>query len=262
MNPASEYKPALYIVVPALNEEKIIAQTLGRIEAEVGLPHELIVVDDHSTDRTADVVRSFGKRHPNVSVISNEGPNGFGNALKAGYTAAGSGAIVTMMADLCDDPQTIAPMYAKIVEGYDLVCGSRYMPGGGKQDEDSEVKGMFSRFVGLSLRRLVGMPTHDTTNAFKMYRSEVLKSLSMEEAGFACSMEIAIKAFFRGAKITEVPTVWRGRTAGKSKFSLLKGCKGYLRWYAWALLSRQHRFTRGKFSGPFKGASGPEKENK
>lgn len=248
MNPAAEYKPALYIVIPALNEEKTIERTLGSIEAEVGLPHEVIVVDDHSTDATADAVRRFGERHPNVRVISNERPRGFSNALKSGYAAAGAGAIVTMMADLCDDPRTLAPMYAKIVEGYDMVCGSRYMPGGGKHNEDSEVKGMLSRLVGLSLRRLVGMPTHDATNAFKMYRSEMLKSIFIEEPGFACSMEIALKAFFRGAKIAEVPTVWRGRTAGKSKFSLLKGGKDYVRWYAWALLSRKHRFSRSEFS--------------
>ena len=241
MNLAAEYKPALYIVIPALNEEKIIGQTLESIEAEVDLPHEVIVVDDHSTDSTADVVRRFGERHPNVRVISNEGPRGFSNALKVGYAAAGAGVIVTMMADLCDDPQTLAPMYAKIVEGYDLVCGSRYMPGGGKQGEESGVKGILSRFVGLSLRRLVGIPTHDATNAFKMYRSEVLKSIPIEEAGFACSMEIAIKAFLRGAKIAEVPTVWRGRTAGKSKFSLVKGGKDYLHWYARAVLSRKHK---------------------
>ena len=242
MNLNTEYQPPLYIVIPALNEEEIIEQTLMRLEAEVGLPHKVIVVDDHSTDGTAEVVKRFGQRHPHVSVICNDGPGGFSNALKVGYAAAGDGAIVTMMADLCDDPRTLPLMYAKIVEGYDVVCGSRYMKGGRKLNEDSEIKGLLSRFVGLSLRRLVGVPTHDVTNAFKMYRSEVLKSIPVEEAGFACSMEIAIKAFLRDAKIAEVPTVWRGRTAGKSKFGLLKGGRDYLRWYVWAVLLRRHKF--------------------
>jgi len=242
LNPTTTDEPTLYIVIPALNEEEIIGQTLIGIEAEVALPHEVIVVNDHSTDDTVGVVQRFGERHANVRVVSNEGPRGFSNALKVGYAAAGDGAIVTMMADLCDDPGTLAPMYGKIVEGYDIVCGSRYMPGGGKRDEDSEVKGMFSRFVGLSLRRLVGVPTHDATNAFKMYRSEIIKNIPIEEAGFACSMEILVKAFLRRAKITEVPTVWHGRTAGKSKFSMLKGGKDYLRWYLWAVLLRKHKF--------------------
>ena len=178
--------PDLSVIIPAHNEEDCIGETLDGL-CEVldreSMDYEVIVVNDHSTDGTEDVVRRFGEQHPNVRVVNNEGKRGFSNALKVGYTAAGDGAIVTMMADLCDDPQTLAPMYAKIVEGFDVVCGSRYMPGGGKHDEDSEVKGMFSRFVGLSLRRLVGVPTHDATNAFKMYRSEVLKSITIEEMG-------------------------------------------------------------------------------
>lgn len=242
MDNSSESGPTLYIVIPALNEEGNIAQTLERIEAVVDLPYEVIVVNDHSTDATEEVVRAYGETHANVRVVNNEGPRGFSNALKVGYAASGDGAIVTMMADLCDDPETLAPMYAKIVEGYDVVCGSRYMPGGGKEREDSEVKGALSRFVGLSLRRLVGLPTHDATNAFKMYRSEMIKNIPIEEAGFACSMEIMVKAFLRGAKIAEVPTVWQGRTAGKSKFSMIKGGKDYLRWYIWAVLLRKHKF--------------------
>ncbi len=242
MTDHNEGGPTLYIVIPALNEEGNIAQTLERIAAVVDLPYEVIVVNDHSTDGTQEVVRAYGETHANVRVVSNEGPRGFSNALKVGYAAAGDGAIVTMMADLCDDPETLAPMYAKIVEGYDVVCGSRYMPGGGKEREDSEVKGALSRFVGLSLRKLVGLPTHDATNAFKMYRSEIIKNIPIEEAGFACSMEIIVKAFLRDAKITEVPTVWQGRTEGKSKFSMIKGGKDYLRWYIWAVLLRKHKF--------------------
>jgi len=234
--------PTLFVVIPALNEEDNIVRTLEQIEAVVDWPHEIIVVNDHSTDSTEEVVQNFGRQCDNVRVVNNEGDRGFSNALKVGYAAAGEGAIVTMMADLCDDPRTLRHMYDKILEGYDVVCGSRYMPGGGKEREDSEVKGALSRFVGLSLRKLVGVPTHDATNAFKMYRSEIIKSIPIEEAGFACSMEITVKAFLRGARIAEVPTVWQGRTAGKSKFSMLKGGKDYIRWYMWAVLLRKHKF--------------------
>ena len=81
-------KPALHIVIPALNEEEIIEQTLARIEGEVALPHEVIVVNDHSTDGTEEVVRRFGELHPNVRVVNNQGQRGFSNALKVGYAAA------------------------------------------------------------------------------------------------------------------------------------------------------------------------------
>ena len=239
---AAQYQPKLYIVIPALNEEASIGDTLKSIEAAVECEHEIIVVNDHSIDRTAAVVHDFAREHGNVRLVDNEGRNGFSNALQVGYAAAGDGVIVTMMADLCDDPGTIPLMYEKILEGYDVVCGSRYMQEGGKEGEDSQVKGLLSRFVGLSLRRLVKVPTHDATNAFKMYRSEVIKSITIEEAGFACSMEITVKAFLKGCRIAEVPTTWRGRTAGKSKFSMIKGGKDYLRWYIWAVLLRKHTF--------------------
>ena len=84
MNPTTTDEPTLYIVIPALNEEEIIEQTLIGIEAEVALPHEVIVVNDHSTDDTVGVVQRFGERHANVRVVSNEGPRGFSNALKWG----------------------------------------------------------------------------------------------------------------------------------------------------------------------------------
>ena len=235
-------RPKIYIVIPARNEEAIIAETLRRIEDELELEHEIIVVNDHSTDRTGEIVLGFAVEHPKVRLVDNEGRNGFSNTLRVGYQAAGDGVIATMMADLCDDPKTLPLMYEKILEGYDVVCGSRYMPGGGKEGEDSRLKGWLSRLAGRTLRRLVKIPTHDATNAFKMYRSEALKSITIEEAGFACSMEIIVKAFLKGCRITEVPTVWRGRTAGRSKFSMIKGIKDYLRWYIWAILLRKHTF--------------------
>jgi dolichol-phosphate mannosyltransferase len=235
-------KSKLYIVIPALNEEGSIAQTLDSIaRACEAMPFEIIVVNDHSTDQTAQIVDAFATERGNARRVDNLGPGGFSNALSVGYNAAGDGMIVTMMADLCDDPTTLMPMYEKMVDGCDVVCGSRYMPGGGKENEESWLKGLLSRSVGLSLHWLTGLPTHDVTNAFKMYRSDLLKSIVIEEAGFACSMEIVIKAYLRGAAIGEVPTTWRGRVTGKSKFSMLKGFKPYLRWYIRTVMARRHR---------------------
>jgi len=235
--------PKLYIVIPALNEEGTIEQTLSVVtEASADIPSEIIVVNDHSTDRTGEIVDAFAAGRGNVRRVDNPGPGGFRNALRVGYEAAGDGVIVTMMADLCDDPATLVPMYEMIVDSYDVVCGSRYMPGGGKENEENWLKGLLSRWVGLSLRRLAGIPTHDVTNAFKMYRGDLLKSTTIEETGFASSMELTVKAYLKGARIGEVPTIWRGRTAGKSKFSMIKGIRPYIRWYILILVLRKHRF--------------------
>lgn len=232
----------LHIVIPALNEEASIEETLRQIVTHVNMPCEIIVVNDHSTDRTAEIVRAFAEQYTWVRLVDNEGPGGFSNALQVGYQTAGEGAIVTMMADLCDDPRSLKAMYDMINQGYDVVGGSRYMPGGRLEAEENRLKSMLSRSAGLSLRRLARIPIHDVTNAFKMYRSGILKSIAIEESGFACSMEITIKAILKGAQVGEIPTVWRGRQAGKSKFSIIKGANPYLRWYFWAIALRNHRF--------------------
>ncbi|MBN1901563.1 glycosyltransferase [Candidatus Sumerlaeota bacterium] len=234
----------LTIVIPARNEQDNIPTTLSSIESRVKTPHFVIVVNDHSTDKTGDFVREFSKTHPNVRLFDNPGTGGFAHAVKAGFKQASPGAVVTVMADNCDQPETIDAMFAKILEGYDVVCGSRYMPGG-KKLGGRFLQTFFSRFVGKSLRIISSLPTHDISNAFKMYRKEVVDSIEIEETGFAMSMELAVKARFRGFKVTEVPTIWKDRTAGSSHFRIFKVAYSYIRWYLRALrLSLKSRFMR------------------
>lgn len=227
----------LTVVIPVHNEEEVIGDTLEKLESELTIPHEVVVVNDHSTDRTADVVKEAIARWPAIRIIDNLLPPGFTNALKSGFGNVREGAIATVMGDLCDDPKTIEKMYEKIQEGYDVVCGSRYMKGGGKQG-GRLLQNIFSKFVGLSLNKLTGIPTRDVSNAFKMYRREVVADMNIEEAGFASSLEITVKAYVKNYRITEVPTVWRGRTKGQSSFRVFRVAKNYIRWYLWALLLR------------------------
>jgi glycosyltransferase involved in cell wall biosynthesis len=205
------------------------------------MPHQVIVVSDHSTDRTAEIVQRIGGEFPNIRLVENTGVRGISQTLLTGWRAAVTPVVVTMMADLCDDPLTVPAMLAKIKEGYDVCCGSRYMPGGSKIGGPA-LQSWFSRFVGWSLQQLIGLPTCDASNAFKMYRRDVLVNMTIEEAGFASSLEIIVKAFLKNCKITEVPTTWRARTKGKSSFKVFKVARNYLRWYMWALLFRKHRF--------------------
>jgi dolichol-phosphate mannosyltransferase len=227
----------LTAVIPVHNEEEVIGDTLARLESELTIPHEVVVVNDHSTDRTVGVVKDAMAKWSNIRLVDNEFPPGFTNALKTGFSSVDEGAIVTVMGDLCDDIGTIEKMYGKIQEGYDVVCGSRYMKGGRKIG-GRFLQGVFSKFVGLSLHWLTGIPTHDVSNAFKMYRHEVVTNMNIEEAGFASSLEITVKAYVKSFRITEVPTAWHGRTKGQSDFRILRVSKNYLRWYVWALLLR------------------------
>lgn len=228
-------RPAVSIIIPARNEQDCIGGTLLAIHQRVSLNYEVIVINDHSTDHTAQIVQGYMNQ---TRLIDNLGKPGFAHALRLGYMDAWGKVIVTMMADLCDDPDTIQAMYACIEQGHDVVCGSRYMKGGQKIGIDSPIKDKLSRFVGWTLCRWDGLPTCDAPNAFKMYRRDLLQSIPIESKGFACSLEIILKAYQRGAKITEVPTTWRKRTTGQSKFRLRK-CREYVRWFLWGLCLRR-----------------------
>lgn len=223
------------IIIPAHNEEDNIEQVINGLEHNLDIKHEVIVVDDHSTDNTVDIVRRLAVQYRNnIRLVKNNTTQGFSNALKTGISNANSNIVVPVMADLCDDPNTINRMYEKAQEGFDIVCGSRYMPGGRKIG-GPKIKSFFSRFVSVSLHFLIGIPTYDISNSFKLYRRGVIQDINIKASGFDLSVEIPLKAYFLGYKITEVPTTWIDRKDGVSKFKIFKQSQGYLKLYLWAI---------------------------
>lgn len=226
------------IVIPAHNEEGIILETVKSIEEELNLDYEIIIVDDHSTDKTASVVKKLMKKYANLRLVENDAGRGFADALRKGFSVSDSDLVIPVMADLCDDPKTIKEMHNRSLDGFDIVCGSRYMAGGGKLGGPG-LQSFFSRFVGSSLKHFIGIPTSDISNSFKCYRKKVLDAVLTSSKGFEVSMEIPLKAYFSGARITEVPTVWKGRAIGKSKFYLFKVAPDYIKLYLWAIFKRK-----------------------
>lgn len=226
----------LTIIIPAHNEEEVIFKTLESIKKKAKIPHKIIVVNDCSTDGTQDVVQQYAKDNKNVSCLKTAPESrGFANALKMGFLKVKRGAVVPVMADLCDDPRTINKMYKEVEKGWDVVCASRYMRGGRKIGGPL-LQHYLSKFVCLSLHLLTGVPTTDVSNAFKMYRKDVLEKARVNpKSGVESSMETTFQAYFNNAKITDVPTYWVGRKVGKSKFKLLQRAPRYLRIYLWAL---------------------------
>jgi len=227
----------LTIVLPVLNEEQVIRETLESIEQDVATPHHTVVVNDHSTDRTVGIVEEISRKYSNIELVHNTKEPGFANALVTGFQNVRTGLVVPVMGDMCDDPSTIDVMVKEIARGYDVVCGSRYVRGGGKEG-GPKIQSMFSRFVGLSIHFLVGIPTRDVSNAFKLYRKSVIDSIVVEGRSVETSMELALKAHFMGYRISEVPTTWRGRTKGRSKIRLFKIAPGYFRWYVWGIVQK------------------------
>lgn len=224
----------LSVIIPAYNEEDNIADVIGRLEKSLDIPHELIVVNDHSCDNTAKRVKELSARYPNLRLVDNPLDKGFANAVKTGFKNAGADVVIPVMADLCDDLSTLKDMFAKIADGFDVVCGSRYIKGGARIG-GSRIKGFFSCFVGHSLCFILRLPTHDIANAFKMYRKKVIDSINIESRGFEISMELPLKAYYSGFRITEVPTVWRERTKGKSSFKMFQLFPNYFKLYFWAI---------------------------
>lgn len=228
----------LTIVIPAHNEEGIIGKAIKAIEEQVAIDYEIVVVDDHSSDNTSGEVKALIEKFPNIRSVENDRERGFANALRKGFSVSNSEFVIPVMADLCDDPLTINEMYKKATDGYDIVCGSRYMKGGTKLG-GPPIQNFFSRFVGCSLKYIIGIPTSDASNSFKLYRKKVLDSIKSKSKGFEISMEIPLKAYFAGFSITEVPTVWKGREIGKSKFYIFKVAPDYIKLYLWAIFRRK-----------------------
>jgi dolichol-phosphate mannosyltransferase len=139
--------------------------------------------------------------------------------------------VLVVMADLSDDMGQVRRMLELYNAGNDIVVGSRYMKGG-KLIGGPWFKQLLSRLSGLTLCWFRGIPTHDATNAFKMYDRNMLSSMSIEsKGGFELSLEITVKAFLAGYRIAETPSTWRDRTAGTSRFKLWKWLPHYLKWY-------------------------------
>jgi hypothetical protein len=156
------------------------------------------------------------------------------NALIEGFESVKNGPVLVVMADLSDDLRVVDKMLSLYNDGFDIICGSRYMKGG-KQFGGPLIKRSLSRIAGISLFYLRRIPTHDITNNFKMYDKKVLSNLKIEsKKGFSIAMEITVKSFLAGYKITELPATWRDRTEGEAKFNLWGWLPEYLRWYFYA----------------------------
>src|SRR5437764_7106884 len=165
----------LSVVIPAHNEEGCIRSTVEHLHLELRLrqiPHEIVVVDDGSTDSTLEILLSLSSHLPELKPVQNRGPHGFGRAVAAGFAAMSGDAVVIMMADESDDCRDVARYWTALNEGWDAVFGSRFMKGGGVIDYPW-LKLRINRMANLFIRMLFGISLNDTTNAFKAYRRKV-----------------------------------------------------------------------------------------
>lgn len=231
-------EPPLALIVPVYNEGENFPGLLAEVERDVPRPFTLHVVYDFDEDTTVPVARAAAETRPWLKLVKNRDGRGVVGAIKTGFEEVGSGPALVVMADLSDDLRIVPRMMELYREGNRVVCPSRYMKGG-SQEGGPWIKRTLSRLAGLSLWHGARFPTHDATNNFRLYDAELVREMGIESTGgFELALELTAKAFHRGVPIAETPTTWRDRTAGESRFRLMKWLPRYLYWYGYALVPR------------------------
>jgi dolichol-phosphate mannosyltransferase len=243
----------LSVVIPARDEEGCIASTVGHLHLELSLkkvPHEIIVVDDGSTDGTWAILQGLTSRlNSSLRPLQNPPPHGFGRAIVHGLDSMSGDAAVIMMADESDDCRDVARYWEKLQEGYDCVFGSRFLKGGGTIDYPP-VKLAINRLANFYIRLLFRHGLNDTTNAFKAYRRSCLDGLRpFLSPHFNLTVELPLKAIIRGYSFAVIPITWRNRKAGIAKLKIREMGSRYL--FIVLYLWLEKYFSRGDYRKSF-----------
>jgi dolichol-phosphate mannosyltransferase len=241
----------LSIVIPARDEEGCIASTVHHLNLELrlrGVPHEIVVVDDGSSDRTGAILVELAREIPELKPVRNDGPHGFGMAIGKGLETFTGEAVVIMMADESDDCRDVVRYWRKLEEGWDCVFGSRFMKGGGVIDYP-RVKLFLNRMANWFVKVLFRIRLNDTTNAFKAYRREVIQGcLPILAPHFNITVELPLKAIVRGYTWTVIPITWRNRRTGMAKLKIREMGSRYFFIVAYVWLEKY--FSRGDYRRP------------
>ena len=221
----------LSIVIPCRNEEGAIGSTVEHLYVELRLhevEHEIVPVDDGSTDSTWAVLEELATRIPSLRPVRNTGQHGFGRAVTCGFDHSRGDGVVVMMADESDDCRDVVRYWDLLNQGWDAVFGSRFVRGGGVIDYPAH-KLLLNRMANLFLRLIFHAPLNDFTNAFKAYRRRALDGCRPFLAPhFNLTVELPLKVIVRGYSWTVMPITWRNRRSGISKLKIREMGSRYL----------------------------------
>ena len=214
----------LSVVIPAHDEGGSIATTAGALYATLGregIEHEILVINDNSTDSTERVLRELIGEIPTLRYLDSPPPMGFGFAVRRGLETFSGEAVAVFMADGSDDPHDLVRFFRTMqAQNVDCVFGTRF-------SKESKVLGYpplklaLNRLANTFIRLLFGLRYNDVTNAFKMYRRHVIPGLKpFLSHHFNLTVELPLKAIVRGYSFAVVPNNWYNRKAGESKLKI------------------------------------------
>ncbi|MBC9935018.1 glycosyltransferase family 2 protein [Chitinophaga qingshengii] len=238
----------LSIVIPAHNEEGSIEETISQLYTKLkehNIPHEIVVINDHSKDNTETILAGMTTAINTLVYYNNDGPGGFGNAIRYGLARFNGDCVAIMMADLSDSPDDLLQFYQKLQEGYDCVFGTRWS-NGGKVVDYPFVKKVINRMANTIVRYSLALKYNDCTNAFKLYRKETIQGLQpLLSHHFNLTLELPLKAIVRGYTYAVVPNSWHNRKHGVSKLKIKEMGSRYFFILLYCLIEKF--FSRGDY---------------
>jgi dolichol-phosphate mannosyltransferase len=238
----------LSVIIPARNEAENITSCVHEICNELkqhSINYEILVVDDGSTDNTAEIIQNLNISYPSVKCIKNSGENGFGRAIRLGLQKYSGDAVAIMMADRSDSPKDLVTYWKCLQDGHDCIFGSRFVKGA-QIYEYPKIKLVANRLVNTVIRYAFKIDCNDVTNAFKIYRREVIDGCKpLISPHFNLTVEIPLKAIIRGYSWKVVPISWKNRTRGEAKLKLREMGSRYF--FIIAYLWLEKYFSRGDY---------------
>jgi glycosyltransferase involved in cell wall biosynthesis len=227
--------PELDIVIPVYNEGRNIVATLAALARAVTTPARVLICYDHAEDDTLPAIRGNPQAYAGLALelVRNAG-RGAHSAVMTGFAASTAPFVLMYAADDDYNAVIVDRMVALAKDGCDIVCASRFMPGGGMTGCPL-IKAVLVRSANFTLHHVARVPTRDASNGFRMFSRRVIDRIAVEsDQGFCYSIELLVKAHRLGWKIGEVPTRWFERRHGESRFRVLRWLPAYLRWYRYA----------------------------
>lgn len=226
-------EPELDIVIPVYNEGAGIRGVLESLRDHVRTPFRVLICYDRDDDDTLPALEPLQAAGMAIVPVKNRGRGAFG-AVVTGFAESRAPAVLVFPADDDYNAPRLDAMVEKFKQGCDVVCASRFIPGG-RMVDCPPLKAALVRSSAWALFHLARVPSHDSSNGFRLFSQRLLQAVPIESSeGFTYSIELLLKCHRLGWRVGEVPVEWYERKTGQSRFKVLRWLPAYLEWFGYA----------------------------